>query len=294
MAKRKLRYIDLFAGCGGLSLGLHNSGYWKGLFAVEKSPDAFATLKYNLIEKKKHFDWPKWLGEPTNHDIVQLLKEYEIQLKGLRGAIDLVAGGPPCQGFSMAGRRVESDQRNNLVHSYLKFIELVQPKMILFENVKGFKIGFKKKDDSRGRAYSEVVIEELQNLGYSDARAEILDFSEFGVPQRRQRCIIVATRENLAGKFFEQIRERSEIFLNKLGLKQKVDLKSAISDILGNGRAEESPDSKNFKAGRYSFGRPTPYQKLMRDGASGLPDSHRFANHSSRTCLLYTSPSPRD
>ena len=54
-----LTYIDLFAGCGGLSLGLHNAG-WKGLFAIEKSPDAFATLKFNLIDNKKHFDWPTW------------------------------------------------------------------------------------------------------------------------------------------------------------------------------------------------------------------------------------------
>ncbi|RZK26143.1 MAG: DNA cytosine methyltransferase, partial [Flavobacterium sp.] len=53
-------YIDLFAGCGGLSLGLHNAG-WKGIFAIEKSPDAFNTLQYNLIDKKQHFEWPDWL-----------------------------------------------------------------------------------------------------------------------------------------------------------------------------------------------------------------------------------------
>ena len=56
----KKNYIDLFAGCGGLSLGLYNAG-WKGLFAIEKSPHAFETLKYNLIEKKRHFNWPEWL-----------------------------------------------------------------------------------------------------------------------------------------------------------------------------------------------------------------------------------------
>ena len=177
---KKHTYIDLFAGCGGLSLGLYNSGHWHGLFAVEKSPDAFATLQHNLIRKKTHFSWPEWLGAPKNHDINELLAEHELDLKSLRGSVDLVAGGPPCQGFSMAGRRVESDQRNNLVHSYLKFIKLVQPKMILFENVKGFKIGFKNKDNSRGRPYSDVVIEELKKQGYADAHAEIIDFSEFG------------------------------------------------------------------------------------------------------------------
>ena len=73
---KPLNYIDLFAGCGGLSLGLHNAG-WKGLFAIEKSPDAFKTLKHNLIDKKKHFDWPGWLkrnGEPTELDIIDVLR----------------------------------------------------------------------------------------------------------------------------------------------------------------------------------------------------------------------------
>ncbi|MBW7913589.1 MAG: DNA cytosine methyltransferase, partial [Taibaiella sp.] len=101
---KEYSYIDLFAGCGGLSLGLHNAG-WKGLFAVEKSPDAFKTLKYNLIDKKNHFNWPKWLGEPTNLEINEVIKKYKNQLQNLRGKVDLVAGGPPCQGFSMAGRR---------------------------------------------------------------------------------------------------------------------------------------------------------------------------------------------
>ena len=96
-------YIDLFAGCGGLSLGLHNAG-WKGLFAIEKSPDAFKTLKHNLIENKNHFDWPKWLPK-SNHEINRVLEEYSQQLEKLKGKVNMIAGGPPCQGFSMAGKR---------------------------------------------------------------------------------------------------------------------------------------------------------------------------------------------
>jgi len=69
--KRKLTYIDLFAGCGGLSFGLYNTGMWKGLFAIEKSPDAFQTLKYNLIEKRNHFEWPNWLSQ-KEHDINEI------------------------------------------------------------------------------------------------------------------------------------------------------------------------------------------------------------------------------
>lgn len=138
----KYQYIDLFAGCGGLSLGLYNSNHWHGIFAVEKSEDAFQTLKHNLIDNKFHFSWPKWLTK-EHHDINELLEKHNKELKQLRGEIDLVVGGPPCQGFSFAGRRVEDDTRNSLVLSYLKMIELVQPKAILFENVKGFGLGFK-------------------------------------------------------------------------------------------------------------------------------------------------------
>src|SRR5271154_4591082 len=110
-------YIDLFAGCGGLSLGLHNAG-WKGLFAIEKNTDAFKTLKHNLIDKKKHFSWCDWLPQ-TNLEIDDVIKNYKSQLAALKGKVDMVAGGPPCQGFSMAGRRNESDTRNHLVKSYI-------------------------------------------------------------------------------------------------------------------------------------------------------------------------------
>ena len=85
--------IDLFAGCGGLSLGLYQAG-WEGLFAIEKNAFAFETLKYNLIENKHHFNWPDWLPQ-TEHEINEVLDKYPEQLKSLRGKVDLVAGGPP-------------------------------------------------------------------------------------------------------------------------------------------------------------------------------------------------------
>ena len=71
-------YIDLFAGCGGLSLGLNHS-QWKGLFAIEKSPHAFQTLEYNLINKKEHFEWPKWLPQQA-HDINVVIKRMIIPM----------------------------------------------------------------------------------------------------------------------------------------------------------------------------------------------------------------------
>ena len=69
-----LKYIDLFAGCGGLSLGLYNAG-WRGLFAIEKNDDAFLTLKTNLIKNKNHYEWPEWL-EIKNYDIYEVLKKH--------------------------------------------------------------------------------------------------------------------------------------------------------------------------------------------------------------------------
>ena len=141
-------YIDLFAGCGGLSLGLHNAG-WKGLFAIEKSPFAFSTLKHNLIDTLNHFEWPGWLSQ-EHHDINEVLKKNQSNLHDLRGKVDLVVGGPPCQGFSTAGLRIENDSRNHLIKSYIEFIRIVQPKLILFENVKGFTQQFKR-NKSKGR-----------------------------------------------------------------------------------------------------------------------------------------------
>ena len=276
--QKKLLYIDLFAGCGGLSLGLYNSNYWHGLFAIEKNSDAFKTLEHNLIDNNSHFSWPNWLLK-QNHDINSLLKNHRENLIDLQGKVDLIAGGPPCQGFSLAGRRKENDQRNTLVNSYLKFIELVQPKIIFFENVKGFKIGFKNKDATRGTPYSDVVLQKLKKMGYKDAKAQVLNFSEFGVPQNRERCIIIATRNGTATNFFKKIHETTPEFLDNKNLTPKISLKAAISDIQRKHGEIISPDTPSFRAGVYAKGRLTPYQKLMRSGNKKIPDSHRFARH---------------
>ena len=98
MSDKKV-YIDIFAGCGGLSTGLLNAG-WTGLFAVEKNSDAFFTLKYNLIDGKNHFLWPTWLPVQAC-DINEILKKNTENLQALQGKFTLVAGGPPSQGFSM-------------------------------------------------------------------------------------------------------------------------------------------------------------------------------------------------
>ncbi len=280
---KQLNYIDLFAGCGGLSLGLYNAG-WKGLFAIEKSPDAFATLKHNLIDKKKHFNWPNWLPQ-KNLDIKVVLKEYEEQLLKLRGKVDMVTGGPPCQGFSTAGKRDEKDKRNSLIKDYIKFIELVQPQILFFENVKGFTLGFNK-NKTMGKQYSTYVTEQLKSLGY-DVCGEMVDFSKYGIPQKRCRFILVGVRRGLsikdgvfAEEFFYKIIENRNAFLLSKNLQINTTLEEAISDLLRIHGEVDSPDTKGFKAGMYAPALSNYQQYLRKNIMQGqVADSHRFVNH---------------
>jgi len=277
-----LTYIDLFAGCGGLSLGLHNAG-WKGLFAIEKSPDAFLTLKYNLIDKKNHFDWPGWLDK-SQLDIKKVIKEHKEELKKLRGTIDLVVGGPPCQGFSIAGRRKENDVRNGLIQSYLKFVNLVKPKIIFFENVKGFTLKFEK-NKTRGLVYSNYVVQHLEKLGY-DVHGKLIDFSRYGVPQKRTRFILVGIRKDIAKKnkisaksFFRILTAQKKQFLSSINLPQNPKLGNAISDLLKSNGLEATPDRKNFQTGKYSEPKSKYQEYMRRENKLSLPDSHSFSKH---------------
>lgn len=279
----KLNYIDLFAGCGGLSLGLHQAG-WKGIFAVEKSIDAFKTLKYNLIQNKNHFDWPEWLPQ-KNHDINDILLNYKKELTKLNGKVTMVVGGPPCQGFSMAGRRNENDSRNDLINSYVKFVETVKPKIIFFENVKGFTMEFKKNKE-KGIAYSSLVTKKLNDLGYH-VKGELVNFGEYGVPQKRTRFILVGLRKDLkkasqekVETFFSLLKANKFDFLKAKGLTPETNLQDAISDLFKNNGLKPTPEYPRFESGIYGKEKNN-YQKLMRQGVEvKIPDSHRFPKHS--------------
>lgn len=281
--------IDLFAGCGGLSLGLNKAG-WRALFAVERSADAFDTLRYNLIDKtnESHFIWPEWLPI-KNWEINEFIETYAEELYQLRGHIDLVAGGPPCQGFSMAGRRREDDIRNKLVLSYLDIIQKVMPKIVFFENVKGFTLPFQKaKAQNREITYADEVKVRLEALGYVVGR-QVINFGDYGVPQRRARFILVALSKDYFGdnpslveRFFELLEAQKEDFLQQKGLSVGTTLEEAISDLRAlHGKRKVSPKDQ-FEFGLYGKREDSPYQKLMRIGVStngSIPDSHRFANH---------------
>lgn len=291
-SSEQLTYIDLFAGCGGLSLGLKQAG-WKGVFAVERNPMAFETLSYNLIKPKdSHFAlWPDWL--PPKACSIQILTEkHADRLKELRGKVTLIAGGPPCQGFSSAGRRQKNDHRNKLYQSYIDVVALVKPKLVLLENVTGIKMHFgprpgKKKRGRQPIPYSERIKSSLAKLGYEVYDSEILA-SEFGVPQSRTRFIAIGidtTQINLVADKtpFDILKRLRDSFLKekKLSIEQPIGCRDALSDLEYDAAAiAPSPDSKRFMAGMYAEA-SSAYQKLMRENTTKgeIADSHRFVNH---------------
>lgn len=295
MAQR-LNYIDIFAGCGGISLGLYNAGL-HGIFAIEQHPDAFQTLKHNLFDKSSHFEWPDWLAV-KNWDVDKLLETLPEQLTGLRGQIDLVAGGPPCQGFSVAGQRRATDRRNKLIHSYLRFVEAVQPRVVLFENVHGFTFKFSNSKEQRRVAYSEIVLQKLIELGYTDARGEMMNFADYGIPQKRRRFLVIATRKNLADSIFSELEGNKDGFLMAKGINAKVGSQSALSDLERRHGTTQCPDSPRFLSGITSS-EHTEFQKVLRltDRRSYVPDSHRFVNHTpavEETFELLLDKAPRN
>ncbi len=285
----KLSFIDLFAGCGGLSLGLMQAG-WKGQFAIEKSPDAFKTLEQNLCGKgaRHKFSWPSWLecGPTTTSS---LLRNHKDDLLNLRGKIDLIAGGPPCQGFSTAGMRNPNDPRNRLTHEYIRIVKLVQPKYLLLENVRGFQLPFA----GQKKAFSSQITKKLQDLlpvGYF-AHSAMVPASIFGVPQPRQRFVMICVRKDL--KDFdhcpiEAVIKAAPKFRLRKGLNgHQITAKEAIGDLEVSGRRlMPSPDTTGFQQIRYKARkRKSDYQKLMRDGVEDCyaPNSLRLTNHRPKT-----------
>lgn len=276
-------FIDAFAGCGGLSLGLLRAG-WRGLFAIEKDAFAFATLQENLVREgsRYRFDWPDWLDRKP-WTIEALETEHRKKLAALKGKVDLLAGGPPCQGFSSAGRRKSADPRNQLVERYLELVDLVLPRLVLIENVRGITYDFFESDRSAKRNFAEELIGRLSRKYH--VHADVVRCSEFGVPQKRPRFFIVGmlktefSERDETNKPFTRLAELRPTFLAERGLKAKVTSKQAISD-LELSRTGKGPcaDSKGYEALLTSEPR-TDYQKYMRDGYRGAITDTRLAKH---------------
>lgn len=286
------KFIDLFAGCGGLSLGLINAG-WQGIFSVEKNSDAFSTFQQNLCGKKGGFLWPNWLPLEAI-STSKLLKKYRSELLSLRGTVDLIAGGPPCQGFSFAGRRNPDDPRNLLKNEYTKIVDLVRPKYLLFENVRGFSSPFK---DSKRKVHSAQVQKTLESFKWGGYHvfSKILNASSFGVPQPRARFILIAIRKdicNVASNPFADIEKFATQFRNMRKLNgHEISVKEAISDLeIATCGIVSSRESAGFMELDYkSKMSKTPYQKLMRKGStkSMVPNSLRLARHKPETAARF-------
>lgn len=291
-------YIDLFAGCGGLSLGLKQAG-WKGLFAIEKNPDAFETLAHNLIESapsEAHaYDWPAWLPK-QNMSLEDLLSIYPEQLAQLRGQVDMIAGGPPCQGFSWIGRRDSRDPRNFLFRQYLEVVRLISPAIVLLENVRGIMSAFLHEGDSSAGqgAFSEQIRSGLGDIGYRTAPT-MLCASDYGVPQQRARFFLVGVREDFVEeervdpleRMPELLDERREYFLARyrLGTDAKIGVGEAISDLATkDARLRDSEGYAGFKEIVYE-GPRTLYQRQMRSLIMDdrPPNSLRLPNHRAGT-----------
>lgn len=261
-----LTCIDLFAGAGGLSEGLSEAGF-RALYANEVMPVYAQTYAANH---------PETLVDAR--DIRQVdPAAIRAQLGIQRGDLDLLAGGPPCQGFSInAPLRSEEDHRNHLFRDYLRFVEEFQPRAVLIENVPGL-VSFS------GGATLEAILESLENLGYA-ADVRILYAPHFGVPQTRWRTIVLGLRDSDSAThaFPEPLHSAphrvnfTSVFgsRNLVVLPQAEELlthttvRDAIDDlpVLANGEMGEP--LKDYRSAPQN-----PYQRLLREGSNGV------ANH---------------
>ena len=167
--------IELFAGSGGLALGLEQAGI-EGLAFVEFNHKACDTLRRNR---------PGW--NVIEGDV------HEVDFTSYRGKVDLVSGGAPCQAFSYAGkRRGFGDTRGTLFAEFARCVEEVSPKMFLFENVRGLL------SHDKGRTF-DTILHAFEGLGYA-VQHRVLNACYFGVGQKRERLIVIGIRNDLADK----------------------------------------------------------------------------------------------
>lgn len=176
------RTIELFAGAGGLALGLEQAGILNiGLVEIDK--DAAGTLKHNR---------PNW--NVINDDIeIVAKKDLEKEFNVLKYELDLISGGAPCQSFSYAGKRLGlEDIRGTMFYHYATFLKKLQPKMFLFENVRGLKT------HDKGRTFNTInsIFEEQ---GYI-VETNLLNAWDYGVAQKRERIIMIGIRMDLYSK----------------------------------------------------------------------------------------------
>ena len=204
MKNTKPTYIDLFTGAGGLYRGFKDAGF-EHLFSVELWKPAIDTLKHNYPGINLYEDDIRELDEDT---ILKLLNGKEC---------DVLIGGPPCQGFSTIGKRLEKDPRNELVFEFIRVVEIVKPKFFIMENVKGLLSANK-------GIMRDLLIEKFVEIGYKNTISSVLCATDYGVPQMRQRVFFFGVRDD--------IELKSELSFPKPTDKTKT-VGDVIMDLLG-------------------------------------------------------------
>ncbi|MXW94576.1 MAG: DNA cytosine methyltransferase [Acidimicrobiaceae bacterium] len=184
MDDRPLRVVDLFAGCGGFSTGFVMAGGFDIVAGNDIDDDCLAAFSFN------HPGALCWSGSISDLDADRLLDNLSLA----RGELEVLIGGPPCQGFSrnrarrhQNGRFVD-DPRNYLFVEFLRFVEAFLPRTLVVENVADMII-------KEGGRFKDEILDSLDSFGYTTCNAAILNAADFGVPQRRRRAFIIASRD---------------------------------------------------------------------------------------------------
>ena len=285
-------FIDLFAGCGGLSLGLEKAGFFP-LYVNELNKDALETY---LINRDKHF--PHLRNNFFSQDIKEVVKDKQFftnlfkELKKEFGRdfkkdrVDLVTGGPPCQGFSGIGIRrsysVDKEQlpSNHLYQDMAFFIHKIQPKMFLFENVEGLIRSRWTKSGTKGEIFKDVL-DTFKNLKGYEVKSRLVYAKDYGVPQNRPRILIIGIKKALL--------KNKNTFSDALEggfLPQPTDDYPNIDEVLSD------LVDRSFKNGRstdtYLSEPKTNWQKLIRSNQftgeslkkGDVLNEHKYSNHS--------------
>lgn len=247
--------VDLFCGAGGMSEGILQAGFHI-LFSSDISEDVEKTYVHRheqlgLIQGKNTYfhrgDIRELNGEMIRSHIQELELFNPLSQDSLP-SIDVVFGGPPCQGFSRAGRRSPDDPRNLLFKEYLRVISELTPKYVVMENVEGFNdtkfYGFKGVTGNSyadGKTAPEILLSEFNQIGYNVLKPEVLDASDFGVPQRRKRVIFIAYLKGLTKPKYPYPTHSEQC---------KVTVESALGDLV---RRKSSKNKNGFTMSDYQL-----------------------------------------
>ncbi len=240
---RKLKTIDLFAGCGGLTEGFAQTGLYKTEACVE-----WETAQCNNLRKRLK---EKWHLKNADERVIrfdvrrtdELINGFDDPVygksKGIRKLagekVDVIIGGPPCQAYSIAGRirdgqGMKNDYRNYLFESYLEIVKEFQPKAFIFENVPGI-LSAKPGD----RLIAEVICEEFSKAGYyilADLKNALINIEDYGVPQHRKRIIILGlSKEYYGDAAILKLDSFYNMILPSFKSNEKISLKDAIGDL---------------------------------------------------------------